>query len=169
MIDRGALVLARAAEPSYRGVHRSALDSAAFTGRKGKDLAARYRDGVVAGEGVLEDLDEAIALRDVADKIGVTGLEVIVFEVPQEPMPVARGLPLAPVPPAEELILLGWDVIEVIEPFWSPLAQPSEEAPAVNAHGLLADRATADAYARAWNAAHADEEPLVAVRVWAMG
>lgn len=167
MIDRGALVVTRPAGAVYRGVHRASLDAAHFTGRKGKELAARYREWIVAGEGVLEDLDEAIELRDAAEKIGVTGLEVIVFEVPQEPPPPPRGLPIAPVPPAEGLILLGWDVIEVIEPFWSPLAQPA--ATDLNEHRLFTDRASADAFAQNWNATHADEDPLVPVRVWAQG
>jgi hypothetical protein len=167
MIDRGALVVTRPTGAVYRGVHRASLDATHFTGRKGKELAARYREAIVAGEGVLEDLDEAIELRNAAEKIGIVGLEVIVFEVPQEPPPPPRGLPIAPVQPAEGLVLLGWDVIEVIEPFWSPLTQPAGTA--VNEHGLLADRATADGYARTWNAAHTDDDPLVAVRVWAQG
>jgi hypothetical protein len=167
MIDRGALVLEMPQGGAYRGVNRPALDAQKFTGRKGRDLAQRYRDAIVAGDGVLEDLDDAIELRAAAEHIGVTGLEVIVFEVPQEPMPRPGALPIATNPPAEGLLLLGWDVIEVLEPFWSPLASP-DAGRAVNDHALFPDRTSADAFARTWNEAHADDEPVVAVRIWAM-
>src|SRR5690242_153348 len=100
MIDRGALVLGRLGTAPYRGVHRPALDAQQFTGRKGKELARRYAEVVVSGEGVIEDLDDAFSLLASAEKIGITGLEVIVFEVPQEPLPTGRSLPVAPVPPA---------------------------------------------------------------------
>src|SRR4051794_16033813 len=115
MLDRGALVLERAEGRAYRGVHRRPLDAMPFTGRKGKTLARRYADAIVAGDGVLEDLDEALSMRDAAEAMGLHGLEVIVFEVPQEPLPGPRALPVAPTPPAEGLVLLGYDVIELIE------------------------------------------------------
>ena len=69
MIDRGALVLAL--QGTYRGLHRTPLDGMTFTGRKGRSLAERYTRAVIAGDGVLEDLDEAIALRDQARKLGL--------------------------------------------------------------------------------------------------
>jgi hypothetical protein len=167
MIDRGALVLAPFAGAPYRGVYRPPLDAQHFTGRRGRDLARRYREALVAGEGVIEDLDEAVALRDAATRIGIVGLEVVVFEIPQEPAPSARALPIAPLPPAEGLVLLGYDVIEPIEPFWSPLATASPPCP-VNEHGLIARRADAEAFAQRENERGASEDVLVAVRVWAL-
>jgi hypothetical protein len=165
MIDRGALVLARDPTRPYRGVNRPGLDAQAFTGRKGRDLAQRYRDAVIAGEGVLEDLDDAIELRDAAARLGLNTLEVIVFEVPQEPAPRTGGLAIAVNPPAEGLVLLGWDAIEMLEPFWSPLAHAATEVPR-NPHGLIAERADAEQFVRSWNERHADDDPVVAVRIW---
>lgn len=166
MIDRGALVLSRGAG-RYRGVYRPALDARRFTGRRGKDLVRRYRQAIVAGEGVIEDLDEAIALVREAAKLGVTDLEVVVFEVPQEPPPARGALPIVPTPPAEGLVLLGYDVIELMEPFWSPLAQ-EQPLPGLNAAGLFATRADAEAFAQAYNASPEHEEDLSPVRVWAL-
>ena len=167
MIDRGALVVARIEGETYRGVHRLALDAQPFTGKRGRELGQRYRDAIVAGDGVIEDLDEAIALCEAATKIGVEKLEVLVFEVPQEPAPRAGSLPIAAPQPAEGLVLLGWDAIEMLEPFWSPVAAGKCEA-ARNEHGLMPDRAAADAFVSGWNRAHADEDPVVAVRVWVL-
>lgn len=163
MIDRGALVLARTGA-AYRGPHRPALDAQPFTGRKGKALAERYRARLTDGEGVLEDLDDAIAMRDECARIGAGELEVLVFEVPQEPAPTGRSLPIAPTPPAEGLAMLGYDVIELLEPYWSPLAgyAPDEG----NEFGLYRTRAEADAHASTHNAREDLEDPLVTVRVW---
>jgi hypothetical protein len=165
MIDRGALVLAPYPDGAYRGVHRAPLDAQHFTGRRGRDLAERYRDAIVAGDGVIEDLDEAIDLLAAGSKIGLEGLEVIVFEIPQEPAPAPRALPIAPTPPAEGLELLGYDVIEPLEPYWSPLATATPPCP-VNEHGLMVRRAEADAFVQQYNARPETEDPLVAVRVW---
>ena len=113
MIDRGALVLGPSpVAASYRGVHRPPLDAQAFTGRRGRELARRYADAVVAGDGVIEDLDDAITLRGEATAMGIAGLDVVVFELPQEPAPRPGAVPIAFEPPAEGLRLLGYDVIE---------------------------------------------------------
>ncbi len=164
MIDRGALVLAPAPQGPYRGVHRPPLDGLAFTGRKGKDLARRYVGLVVEGEGVLEDLDDAIALRDDARKMGFTDLDVVVFVVPQVPW-VPKGLPVLEAPPADDLEPLGWDVFEPIEPWHSPLAGDAPSVP-VNAFGLLEDRGAAEALAARTNDDSPGDEPYVTARVW---
>ena len=66
--------------------------------------------------------------------------------------------------PAEGLTLLGWDVLEPIEPFWSPLAAEELHAAGLNAHGLFDTRAAAESFAAAgtWDV----DEPLVAARIW---
>ncbi len=169
MIDRGALVVAIPTGGStYRGVNRPPLDGQTFTGRRGKDLAQRYRDGLVAGEGVIEDLDEAIAVRDAAVKIGIA-VEVIVFELPQEPRPKAGSLPIAPTPPVEGLAFLGYDAIEPLEPYWSPLAVAtgSMGASHTNEHGLFVGRAEADSFKLTWSKTHPNDDALEVVRVWA--
>lgn len=166
MIDRGALVLARTAHETYRGPHRTPLDGLEFTGRKGKDLARRYAVAVVEGEGVLEDLDEAVSLLHEARALNVGPIEAIVFEVPQTPM--GRGvLPVHEPPPADDLTFLGWDVIEPMEPYFSPLAAGSA-GHKVNDHGLLATRAEAESLAAKMTAGSDDETPYVACRVWSV-
>lgn len=164
MIDRGALILALADDRRYRGLHRKPFDALTFTGRRGRELGQRYAAAIVAGEGVVEDLDEALALRAAAEKIGIHDLDVIVFEVPQEPKPAPRALPIAPAPPADGLEFMGYDVVEAIEPYFSPLATPDERTGS-NAHGLIATREDAEVFAESLNAT-AREDPFVAVRVW---
>lgn len=164
MIDRGALVLAAPERGAYRGLRRRPLDGLAFTGRKGRDLARRYAQAVVEGEGVLEDLDEAIALRAEALKMGFRDVDVVVFAVPQTPWN-PKALAVVEPAPAEDLEFLGWDVIEPIEPWDSPLAAESPPVP-VNAFGLLDDRAGAEALAERTNATAPGDEPFVAARVW---
>ncbi len=167
MIDRGALVLARRGTGAYRGTRRTPLDGMAFTGRTGKQLGRRYTDAVVAGDGVMEDLDEALAVRDEARRLGLD-VEAVVFEVPQTPfVPAGPGrLPLVDAPPAEGLELLGWDVIEPIEPWDSPLAGLPPPV-AINVHGLLSTRDEAEVLAAALNAAGGSDEPWVTARIWA--
>lgn len=162
MIDRGALVLAPLEGSSYKGLRRPPLDGLAFTGRKGKELARRYVDAVVVGDGVLEDLDEAIALRDAARQMGFE-VDAVVFAVPQTPWS-PRALPVVEEAPADDLDPLGWDVIEPLEPWDSPLA--SAPPAGVNEHGLLRDRAEAEALAARLNAEAPGDEPYVAARVW---
>ena len=82
MIDRGALVLAHAESQRYRGARRASLDGMSLRGSGSGALKARYREAVVAGEGVVEDLDEAIDMADHARRLGAT-VDVVVFEVPQ--------------------------------------------------------------------------------------
>jgi hypothetical protein len=163
MIDRGALVLAPAESP-YRGLRRKPLDGLAWTGRKGKDLARTYAQRIVEGDGVIDDLDDAIAMRDAARAMGFGGVDVVVFAVPQTPWN-PKGLPVAEPAPADDLELLGWDVIEPIEPWDSPLARPGHGED-VNAHGLLSDRSTAERLAARTEAETPGDEPWVAVRVW---
>lgn len=164
MIDRGALVLSRAPNERYRGAHRTPLDGMQFTGRKGRDLGRRYASAVVAGDGVLEDLDEAIAFMHEARELGLGALEVIVFEVPQTPF-VRHSLPVIEAPPAEDLALLGWDVIEPIEPYFSPLSS-GDAGQKPNDYGLLATRAEAEALAASLNRESPGDEDYVAARVW---
>ena len=164
MIDRGALVLGAAEGSTYGGLRRTPLDGLAFTGRKGKDLARRYADALVDGDGVLEDLDDAIAMRDAARQMGFA-VDAVVFAVPQtawEP----RGLPVVEAPPADDLEFLGWDVIEPLEPWDSAIARTTP--PGVNEHGLLRDRAEAEALAaqRNANTEEPGDEPYVAARIW---
>lgn len=164
MIDRGALVLALYEKGSYRGVHRKPLDGLAFTGRKGKELARRYAAHLVEGDGVLDDLDDAIALRDEATRMGFRDLDVVVFAVPQTPWN-ARALPLADDAPADDLEPLGWDVIEPIEPWHSPLAAASAPV-AVNTFGLCETRGEAETLAARINAESPGDEAYVTARVW---
>lgn len=164
MIDRGALVLAPSEKGPYRGVHRRPLDGLAFTGRKGKELARRYAAHIVEGEGVLDDLDDAIALRDEAARMGFHDLDVVVFVVPQTPWN-PRALGLVEEPPADDLVAVGWDVIEPIEPWHSPLAMGTPPV-AVNAAGLCETRAEAEALAARVNEESPGDEAYVAVRVW---
>lgn len=164
MIDRGALVVLTREGAAYRGAHRTPLDGAQFTGRKGKALGRRYTDAVIAGNGVLEDLDEAIELCREARSIGIA-CEVIVFEVPQTAY-VPGALPVVDAPPAEGLSLLGWDVIEPIEPWDSPLTKSAELPAGLNANGLFATRREAESFAASANASEASDEPRVAARVW---
>lgn len=154
MIDRGALVLARAQPGAYRGVQREALDASAAVP---EPVRARYREGLLDGESVLEDLDEALALC--AESGG--GFEVVIFEVPQEP---GGLLALAPEAPAEGLALLGYDVVELLEPWWSAVRAGKAEG-ARNEHGLLARRAEAEREAQ--RLSEGEDEALHAVRVWA--
>ncbi len=164
MIDRGALVLAPRAGVSYRGVNRTPLDGLAYTGRKGKELARRYAAHIVEGEGVLEDLDDAISMREEARRMGFADLDVVVFVVPQTPW-APKSLPVVEAPPADDLEALGWDVFEPIEPWCSPLAVEAPPAP-VNANGLLDDRGAAEALASKLNAEAPGDEPYVAALVW---
>lgn len=165
MIDRGALVLGPFAAGPYRGVHRPPLDAQNLPGPSGRDLRRAYAAAIVEGDGVIEDLDQALAFQQQAERIGMRGLDVVVFERPSEPPPGGRILPIAVVPPAEGLHLLGYDVIEPIEPYWSPLAVACPPIP-VNEYGLLATRADAERWARELNEQQTYDEPLVAVRVW---
>ncbi|MBL8602490.1 MAG: hypothetical protein JNK72_11260 [Myxococcales bacterium] len=160
MIDRGALVLAVTEEGAYRGVHRQALDAMTLRGAKSQRVVSEYREALIEGEGVLEDLDQALALRDAAARHQCR-CEVVVFEVPQEPAPKG-GLPVVTAPPAEGLSLLGWDVIETLEPFWSPLAY-GVRPPNANDAGLFASRADAERYVEGLGPL---DEPLSAARVW---
>ncbi len=162
MIDRGALIVLRGTT-TYRGSWRPALDAHP----RAKDPALRavvreYRDALLDGEGVLEDLDVATDLLQRAHDAGITDLEIMIFEVPQPAPPGA--LPLAAEAPAEGFTLAGWDVIELIEPFCSAL-RDAPESLRRNDFGLLADRASADALARAHNATEPDDE-AVAARIW---
>jgi hypothetical protein len=163
MIDRGALVLGPRDASTYRGPHRTPLDGFAFTGRKGKDLARRYASALIAGDGVIEDLDEAIALCHEARRLGFTDVDVVVFVVPQVPQ-VVRGLPVIEPPPADDLELLGWDVIEPIEPWHSPIAKSHSYV--VNPWGLLLDRSSAESVATRTNEQTPGDVPYVAVQVW---
>ncbi len=74
------------------------------------------------------------------------------------------ALPLAVEPPAEGLTLVGWDVIELIEPFCSAL-RDAPESLRRNDFGLLTDRPSAESLARAHNATAPDDE-VVAARIW---
>ncbi len=165
MIDRGALVLAL--RGSYRGLHRTPLDGMTFTGRKGRSLAERYTHAVIAGDGVLEDLDEAIALRNEARKLGLA-VEAVIFDIPHEPRPPSDRviLPVVDTPPVPEAVLLGWDVVEALEP-WDSLLTDGKPELALNAHGLLNNRVAAETLAAGINA-QAPEEPWVPVRVWGL-
>lgn len=163
MIDRGALIVERRRNGGYRGVQRAPLD-ALCPDKKQKKLRDDYRALIVEGDGVLTDLDEAIALlkQAIERKIDV---ELIVFEVPQEAMPTRTALPLALEPPADNLVLLGYDVIELLEPYCSQLAI-SPGADELNEHGLLPTRGGAEGLAKTFNAQPEIEDPLHAVRVW---
>jgi hypothetical protein len=165
MIDRGALILGPHPSGRYRGVHRTPLDGQRFTGRKGRALAKRYADALVAGEGVIEDLDDAMQMLAGAAKMGIEDLEVVVFEVPHEPTPTNPALALVPNAPAEGLVLLGHDVFEPIEPYASPLACEAPDC-RVNDAGLIDRRADAEAYARAATARGGFDEALVVARIW---
>lgn len=160
MIDRGALVLSRV--PTYQGLHRPALDAVTPRNKRGHALARRYADAVVEGEGVLEDLDEALEMRNQGRAMGLD-VDVVVFEVPQRPA-APGGLPVVAEPPAEGLRLVGWDAVEALEPWWSPFSSGGGDV-ARNAAGLLDDRTQCERFVAAHNAA-APDEPLVAVRIW---
>lgn len=162
MIDRGALIVARV-EGAYRGVHRPSLDAVCPAGKAGAGLKRRYVDAVVAGDGVLEDLDEAAELLDAARAIRLGDVDLVVFEVPQEPA-AAGALPVASPPPAEGLALLGWDVFEPLEPWWSAISK-GREGCALNAHGLFDRRADAERLAAALNTDDAEDHVVVG-RVW---
>ena len=163
MIDRGALVLARDDKHSYRGVHRPSLDAVASHKRFAR-LRQRYRDALMEGDSVIDDLDEALAIAADA-RAAALSVDVIVFEVPQEPMPSKGALPIAPSPPADELDFVGWDVIELLEPWCSVLVLRGA-AVARNEHGLIARRADAEAIADEHNGREDTEDPVRAVRVW---
>lgn len=163
MIDRGALVLARENLGSYRGVHRPALDAIAHE-KRFKKLRERYRKAILKGDSVIDDLDEALALAALAHQGGLE-VDVVVFEVPQEPKPTKGALPIAPTPPAEDLDFVGWDVIELLEPWCSVLVQRGTQL-ARNEYGLIARRADAEAIADEHNARPDTEDPVRAVRVW---
>jgi hypothetical protein len=169
VIDRGALVLEAAlTDGAYRGVCRPALDAWTWKHKgKGRQLSERYRENVLDGEGVIEDLDEALAMRDEALKLGHPGVDVVVFEVPNGPW-VPGALPVATEAPAEGLVLLGWDVFELMEPWWSPLGKGADDVDrsALNANGLYPGRAAAEAYIARYSERCPDEEPLVAARIW---
>ena len=164
MIDRGALVLAPKAGLAYRGVNRTPLDGLAYTGRKGKELARRYAAHIVEGDGVLEDLDDAISMREEAKRMGFTDLDVVVFVVPQTPW-APKSLPVLEAPPAEDLEPLGWDVFEPLEPWCSPLAVETPPS-AVNSYGLLDDRGAAETLAAKLNDESPGDEPYVTALVW---
>lgn len=164
MIDRGALVLAPSTKGAYRGVNRPPLDGLAYTGRKGKELARRYAAHIVEGDGVLEDLDDAIGMREEARRMGFTDLDVVVFVVPQTPWN-PKGLPVVEAAPADDLEALGWDVFEPLEPWCSALASETPVAGA-NAYGLLDDRASAETLAAKLNVEAPGDEPYVAALVW---
>jgi hypothetical protein len=163
MIDRGALVLARDANTSYRGVHRPALDAIA-TAKRFTKLRERYRDALLRGDSVIEDLDEALAFARDA-RAGSLSVDVIVFEVPQDPAPAKGALPIAPSAPADDLEFVGWDVIELLEPWCSTLVLRGTTLER-NAHGLLARRADAEQLSAEHNARPDTEDPTRAVRVW---
>jgi hypothetical protein len=163
MIDRGALILARDDRHAYRGVHRPALDAIA-TGGRVRALRERYRAALLEGDSVLDDLDLALNLASDARRAGLS-VDVVIFEVPQEPSPARGALPIAPTPPSDELILLGYDVIELLEPWCSVLVLRSTALPR-NEHGLLARRADAESIANDHNAREDTEDPARAVRVW---
>ena len=85
------------------------------------------------------------------------------FEVPQEAS-APGALPLAAAPPADGLALLGWDVFEPLEPWWSAISK-GREGCALNASGLFDRRADAERLAASLN----DDDPedhVVAARVW---
>lgn len=162
MIDRGALLLLRG-DGTYRGTWRAALDVGASTASpKLRAVMTAYREALVEGDGVLEDLDEAVALRDRARTAGLADVELVVFEVPQPPPPGA--LPVASDAPAEGLTFAGWDVIEPIEPYCSAL-RDAKDPLSRNRFGLLDARATAESLARARNAS-GDEDEVQAARIW---
>lgn len=162
MIDRGALIVVRGSA-AYRGTWRPALDAHPRAKEPAlREVVRAYRDALLDGEGVLEDLDLATDLLQRTHDAGITDLEIMIFEVPQ-PSP-AGALPLAVEPPAEGFSLAGWDVIELIEPFCSVLRDAREALPR-NDLGLLPDRASAESLARAHNAAEPDDE-AVAARIW---
>jgi len=149
-------------------MRREALDGMPLRGSGSGALRTRYREAVVAGEGVVEDLDDALDMADHARRLGAA-VEVVVFEVPQFQEAgtgtVLRGsLPVVPTAPAEGLVCLGWDLVEPIEPWWSPLATSGPVAPGLNAHGLFEGRAAAEKYAAEgiWDV----DEALVAARIW---
>ncbi len=163
MIDRGALIVEGRPHGGYRGVHRTALD-ALLREKKQKSLVEKYREALIEGEGVLTDLDEAIELLVEAQERKAI-VELIVFEVPQEPAAARGSLPMALEPPAENLTLLGYDIIELIEPYCSPLSSmPGGDE--LNEHGLLPSRASADGLALSFNNHPEVEDPLHPVRVW---
>jgi hypothetical protein len=114
-------------------------------------------------------LPVAVAMRDEALRLRHPGLDVVVFEVPQGDW-IPGALPLASDPPADGLTLTGWDVIELVEPFWSPLAKPALDSANEprNDAGLFETRAAAERFAQAYNAAHPDDEPLAAARIWVL-
>jgi hypothetical protein len=163
MIDRGALVLGRDAAHAYRGVHRPALDAIALA-KRSSSLRKRYRDALIDGDSVIDDLDLAVELAVDARKASLS-VDVIVFELPQEPAPARGVLPIAPSPPSDELVLLGYDVIELLEPWCSALVLRGTTL-ARNEHGLLARRADAEQLAAEHNAREDTEDPVRAVRVW---
>lgn len=167
MIDRGALVLEAVLAGAYRGVCRPAVDAWAWRKGKGRLVSERYREGVMDGEGVIEDLDEALEIRDEANKLGHPGVEVMVFEVPNGPW-VPGSLPVATEAPAEGLRLLGWDVFELMEPWWSPLGKGADDVDRsrLNDSGLFAGRGAAEEYIARYVERCPDEEPLVAARIW---
>ncbi|MDP3276106.1 MAG: hypothetical protein Q8Q09_12980 [Deltaproteobacteria bacterium] len=160
MIDRGALIVA-SATGHYRGVHRAPLDAISSEKRHAK-LRSQYREALAEGDCVIDDLDVAIALAKSAREAKLD-VEVIVFEVPQEPF-VRGALPIVIAPPENELVFLGYDVIEVIEPFVSLLSVHALAG--VNPHGLFAARAAAETIASVHNAEPSTEDRAVAVRVW---
>jgi|LNFM01.1.fsa_nt_gb hypothetical protein len=163
MIDRGALVLAIEPAHSYRGVHRPALDAVA-SARRFASLRARYREALMSGDSVIDDLDVAQALAEEARRGGLA-VEVVVFEVPQESPPTKGALVIAPTPPADELELAGYDVIELLEPWCSVLVVRGTSLER-NARGLIARRSDAEALAAEHNAREDTEDPVRAVRVW---
>lgn len=162
MIDRGALLLLR--DPSgYRGTWRPSLDAHPRAREPAlRRLVRGYRDAVVEGDGVLEDLDAALSLLQQSRELGLDELELIVFEAPQPSLPGA--LPLATEAPAEGLRLAGWDVIELLEPYCSALRDAPNSLQR-NEFGLLAERSAAEALARELNAREPDDE-LHPARIW---
>ncbi len=175
MIDRGALLLRWNPAVPYRGLHRTPLDGAPAPDARVARLYARYREALASGDGVLEDLDDALTMRLQAERAGARDVEVIVFEVPQERAQRPGALPIATAAPAAELELLGYDVCELMEPWWSCVragacedggTNTMQSASSVNAHGLLESRQQAERCAAAWNARAETDEQVSAVRVY---
>jgi len=164
MIDRGALILAPREGSAYRGMFRPTLDGLHLTGKKARAMGKAYTDAIVAGEGALDDLDQAISLCFQATKMGIS-VEVIVFEVPQDTWD-PKKLPILFNPPSEGLHLLGYDIVEGIEPYFSLLTQTVQFP--LNEHGLLTQRAEAEQIAKTYNEKDNLEDSVFVTRIWAL-
>lgn len=114
---------------------------------------------------MLEDLDEAVELLNGAIAIGLDAMELIVFDVPGENVSKTSLTVVAP-PPAEGLKLLGWDVFEALEPWWSLLSTPPAKTEwELNENGLFGRRAEAARRAEEFNG-NGLEDPVIVGRVW---